>query len=109
MKADEVRLYALRGGLKKQSVCYTHFHSNKVLEVTLYKSCTKSVRVPVFRGYQKPLHYSLHVPEEADVEAAKALDIMLLQKPAEQEKNISGKQKSRPEPEAAVYRVVKCR
>jgi hypothetical protein len=25
-----VRLYALRGGLKKQSVCYTHFHSNKV-------------------------------------------------------------------------------
>ena len=30
MKADEVRLYALRGGLKKQSVCYTHFHSNKV-------------------------------------------------------------------------------
>ena len=29
MKADEVRLYALRGGLKKQSVCYTHFHSNK--------------------------------------------------------------------------------
>ena len=75
----------------------------------LYKLCTKSVRVPVFRGYQKPLHYSLHVPEEADVEAAKALDIMLLQKPAEQEKNISGKQKSRPEPEAAVYRVVKCR
>ena len=30
MKADEVRLYALRGGLKKQSVRYTHFHSNKV-------------------------------------------------------------------------------
>ena len=30
MKADEIRLYALRGGLKKQSVCYTHFHSNKV-------------------------------------------------------------------------------
>ena len=30
MKADEVRLYALRGGLKKQSVCYTHFPSNKV-------------------------------------------------------------------------------
>ena len=29
-KADEVKLYALRGGLKKQSVCYTHFHSNKV-------------------------------------------------------------------------------
>ena len=25
-----VRLYALRGGLKKQAVCYTHFHSNKV-------------------------------------------------------------------------------
>lgn len=25
-----VRLYALRGGLKKQSVCYTYFHSNKV-------------------------------------------------------------------------------
>ena len=41
----------------------------------------------------------LHVLEEADVEAAKALDIMLLQKPAEQEKNISWKQKSRPEPE----------
>ena len=31
----------------------------------------------------------LHVLEEADVEAAKALDIMLLQKPAEKEKNIS--------------------
>ncbi len=30
MKADEVRLYALRGGLKKQAVCYTHFHSNEV-------------------------------------------------------------------------------
>ena len=30
MKADEVRLYALRGGLKKQAVYYTHFHSNKV-------------------------------------------------------------------------------
>ena len=30
MKADEVRLYALRGGFLKQSVCYTHFHSNKV-------------------------------------------------------------------------------
>ena len=29
-KADEVKLYALRGGLKKQSVCYTHFLSNKV-------------------------------------------------------------------------------
>jgi hypothetical protein len=29
-KTDEVRLYALRGGLKKQAVCYTHFHSNKV-------------------------------------------------------------------------------
>ncbi len=25
-----VRLYALRGGLTKQAVCYTHFHSNKV-------------------------------------------------------------------------------
>ena len=41
----------------------------------------------------------LHVLEEADVEAAKALDLMPLQKPAEQEKNISWKQKSRPEPE----------
>ena len=30
MKADEVRLYALRGGLKNQAVCYTHFLSNKV-------------------------------------------------------------------------------
>ena len=30
MKADEVRLYALRGCFLKQSVCYTHFHSNKV-------------------------------------------------------------------------------
>ena len=29
-KADEVRLYALRGGFLKQAVCYTHFHSNKV-------------------------------------------------------------------------------
>ena len=31
----------------------------------------------------------LHVLEEADVEAAKALDIMLPQKPAEKKKNIS--------------------
>ena len=38
MKADEVRLYALRGGLKKQSVCYTHFHSNKVFRGDQYKS-----------------------------------------------------------------------
>ena len=29
-KADEVRLYALRGDLPKQSVRCTHFHSNKV-------------------------------------------------------------------------------
>ncbi|GEM_PF-2164394 len=37
MKADEVRLYALRGGLKKQAVCYTHFHSNKVFRGDLMK------------------------------------------------------------------------
>ena len=35
-KADEVRLYALRGGLKKQAVCYTHFHSNKVFRGDQY-------------------------------------------------------------------------
>ena len=35
MKADEVRLYALRGGFLKQAVCYTHFHSNKGFEVTI--------------------------------------------------------------------------
>ena len=34
-KANEVRLYALRGGLTKQAVCYTRFHSNEVLEVTV--------------------------------------------------------------------------
>ena len=35
-----VRLYALRGGLKKQSVCYTHFHSNKVFRGDLMlKGC----------------------------------------------------------------------
>ena len=28
-KADEVRLDALRGGLTKQAVCYTHFPSNE--------------------------------------------------------------------------------
>ena len=38
MKADEVRLYALRGGLKKQSVCYTHFLSNKVFRGDLILS-----------------------------------------------------------------------
>ena len=27
---ESLRLYALRGGLKKQTVCYTHFLSNKV-------------------------------------------------------------------------------
>ena len=35
-KADEVRLYALRGGLKKQAVCYTHFHSNEVFRCDHY-------------------------------------------------------------------------
>ena len=35
-KADEVRLYALRGGLTKQSVCYTHFRSNEVFRGDLY-------------------------------------------------------------------------
>ena len=35
-KADEVRLYALRGGLKKQVVYYTHFHSNEVFRGDLY-------------------------------------------------------------------------
>ena len=39
MKADEVRLYALRGGLKKQSVCYTHFHSNEVFRGDLILFC----------------------------------------------------------------------
>ena len=42
MKADEVRLYALRGGLKKQAVCYTHFHSNKVFRGDLLKLEFKS-------------------------------------------------------------------
>lgn len=36
MKADGVRLYALRGGLKKQAVCYTHFQSNKVFRGAIY-------------------------------------------------------------------------
>ena len=39
MKADEVRLYALRGGLTKQAVCYTHFHSNEVFRV-YHKYCS---------------------------------------------------------------------
>ena len=38
MKADEVRLYALRGGFLKQAVCYTHFHSNKVFRGDLQKN-----------------------------------------------------------------------
>ena len=48
MKADEVRLYALRGGLKKQSVCYTHFHSNKVFRGDLTLIMQKSAE-PIFR------------------------------------------------------------
>ena len=36
MKADKVRLYALRGGLKKQAVCYTNFHSNEVFRGDQY-------------------------------------------------------------------------
>ncbi len=36
-----VRLYALRGGFLKQSVCYTHFHSNKVFrgDLLLFHVC----------------------------------------------------------------------
>ena len=48
MKADEVRLYALRGGFLKQSLCYTHFHSNKVFRGDLYSFRTFHVYNPPF-------------------------------------------------------------
>ena len=51
MKADEVRLYALRGGLKKQSVCYTHFLSNKVFrgDLILSMSVVSHFEINFFR------------------------------------------------------------
>ncbi len=48
MKADEVRLYALRGGFLKQAVCYTHFHSNKVFRGDLYKIVPGRITVGAF-------------------------------------------------------------
>ncbi len=52
MKADEVRLYALRGGLKKQAVCYTHFHSNKVFRGDLIIVSGKVVQ-PIVKNCEK--------------------------------------------------------
>ena len=39
-----VRLYALRGGLTKQAVCYTHFHSIKVFRGDLISALFPRLR-----------------------------------------------------------------
>ena len=69
MKADEVRLYALRGGLKKQAVCYTHFHSNKVFrgDLILLMSVVSHFEINFFRTvlrgnpFPSPLFFPLLV------------------------------------------------
>ncbi len=53
MKADEVRLYALRGGLKKQAVCYTHFHSNKVFRGDLIAHPTPAGKSEAYTKIRK--------------------------------------------------------
>ena len=75
MKADEVRLYALRGGLKKQSVCYTHFHSNKVFrgDLILYIQYLFHFRIynsngenyfqdNICQDINRQAHFLMHLP-----------------------------------------------
>ena len=78
--------------LERHGLRHRKFHSLRHTSATLllYAGVNiKQVQGRLGHGDIETTNKYLHVLEEADVEAAKALDIMLLQKPAEQEKNIS--------------------
>ena len=64
MKADEVRLYALRGGLKKQAVCYTHFHSNKVFRGDLKENNPDIINPINQSGGTDEMEYITRIKEE---------------------------------------------
>lgn len=78
--------------LERHGLRHRKFHSLRHTSATLllYAGVNiKQVQGRLGHGDIETTNKYLYVLEEADVEAAKALDIMLLQKPAEQEKNIS--------------------
>ena len=78
--------------LERHGLRHRKFHSlrHTLATLLLYASANiKQVQGRLGHGDIETTNKYLHVLEEADVEAAKALDIMLLQKPAEKEKNIS--------------------
>ena len=78
--------------LERHSLRHRKFHSLRHTSATLllYAGVNiKQVQGRLGHGDIETTNKYLHVLEEADVEAAKALDIMLLQKPVEKQKNIS--------------------
>lgn len=78
--------------LERHKLKHRKFHSLRHTSATLllYGGVNiKQVQGRLGHGDIETTNKYLHVLEEADVEAAKALDIMLLPKPARQEKNIS--------------------
>ena len=77
--------------LERHGLRHRKFHSLRHTSATLLLYAGVNIKQVQGRlGHDiETTNKYLHVLEEADVEAAKALDIMLLQKPAEQEKNIS--------------------
>lgn len=78
--------------LERHGLRHRKFHSLRHTSATLllYAGVNiKQVQGRLGHGDIETTNKYLHVLEEADVEAAKALDIMLLPKPAQQEKNIS--------------------
>lgn len=78
--------------LERHKLKHREFHSLRHTSATLllYGGVNiKQVQGRLGHGDIETTNKYLHVLEEADVEAAKTLDIMLLPKPARQEKNIS--------------------
>ena len=78
--------------LERHGLRHRKFHSLRHTSATLllYGGVNiKQVQGRLGHGDIETTNKYLHVLEEADVEAAKTLDIMLLPKPARQEKNIS--------------------
>ena len=78
--------------LERHGLRHRKFHSLRHTSATLllYAGVNiKQVQGRLGHGDIETTNKYLHVLEEADVEAAKALDIMLLQKPDEKVKNIS--------------------
>lgn len=78
--------------LERHGLRHRKFHSLRHTSATLllYGGVNiKQVQGRLGHGDIETTNKYLHVLEEADVEAAKALDIMLLPNPARQEKNIS--------------------